>query len=347
MSAEPAGPAADPDPPAALLTVGREPFNAETILAAQTGVVTPNDRHYVRNHFAVPGHPGRLEIAGAVGRPFSLAMTELARRPQTTLLVTLECAGNGRRYLDPPAPGEPWGLGAVGTAEWTGVPLADLLDEAEPAAETVEIGVSGADHGTPAAVGREIGFERSMPLDLARTALVALQMNGQPLPPDHGAPIRLIVPGRYGMASVKWLTRVAALTEPLRGFFQVDRYVIDGRPLGPIAPRAVIVSPADRDHVAAGPQLVRGYAWSGAGSIVAVEISFDGGSAWRAAELGQLAGAAAWRPWRFEWRPDRPGRAVILARATDSAGDRQPLDQVRNSLGYRNNAARPVAVEVE
>ncbi len=330
-----------------LLPLSRDPFNAETLLAEQTGIVTPNERHYVRNHFAVPAHPGRLEIGGLVRSPRSLTVAELARRPQATLLVTLECAGNGRRHLDPPAPGEPWGLGAVGTAEWTGVPLAELLDEVEPAAGTVEIGVSGADRGTPAAVGHEIGFERSMPLDLARTALVALRMNGEALPPDHGAPVRLIVPGRYGMASVKWLTKVVGLAEPFGGFFQADRYVVDGRPLGPIAPRAVITTPADGARVGGRRQTIRGYAWSGSGPIVAVEVSVDGGATWQASELGPIAAPLAWRPWHVEWRPERLGAAILLARATDAAGERQPLGQVRNALGYRNNAAQPVTVEVE
>ena len=331
---------------AELVVVTREPFNAETPLAAQTGTITPNDRHYVRNHFAIPAHPGFLEIDGAVERPMVLDVAELARRPQRSMVVTLECAGNGRRFLDPAAPGEPWGLGAVGTAEWAGVPLAELLDEARVTPETVEIGVLGADRGTPAAVGHEIPFERSMPLDVAATALVALTMNGEPLPPDHGAPIRLLVPGRYGMASVKWLTRLTARREPFRGFFQADRYVIDGEPLGPIAPRAVIVEPVDGQRVAPGQGLIRGYAWSGAAPIASVDVSTDGGATWRAADLGPIVSEKAWRSWQISWQPDGRGPTVIVARARDAAGNVQPLGQNRNALGYQNNAAQAVTVEV-
>jgi len=346
MSGFSAGRQAEPDRDPGLKVVSFDPFNAETPLATQAGIVTPNSRHYVRNHFGIPSHPGRLTIEGRVRRSLSLAVADLLSRPQTTLLVTLECAGNGRRFLNPPAPGEQWALGAVGTAEWAGVPLSQLLDEAQLTADAVEIAFAGADRGMPAAVGHEIGFERSMPPEAARTALIALSMNGLPLPPDHGAPIRLIVPGSYGMASVKWLTRVIALAVPFRGFFQADRYVIDGRPLGPIAPRAVIVSPAENDRLSRGRQLVRGYAWSGAAPIDEVEVSLDGGATWESAALGPAAAPAAWQGWQLEWHPDRVGPAVLLARAIDAAGERQPVHQVRNELGYRNNAAQPVTVEV-
>ena len=171
-------------------------------------------------------------------------------------------------------------------------------------------------------------------------------MNGRPLTPDHGAPLRLIVPGWYGMASVKWLARITALTEPFRGFFQADRYVIEGRPIGPIAPRALITSPIDGESVAKDGATIRGYAWSGHGPVQLVEVSVDGGVTWTAATLTSAVAPTAWREWHLEWRPAADGRAVVVARATDAAGDRQPLAQVWNELGYRNSAAQPVVVEV-
>jgi DMSO/TMAO reductase YedYZ molybdopterin-dependent catalytic subunit len=331
-----------------LRVVTPAPLNAETRLERQVGTLTPVERHYVRNHFQVPAHPGALTIGGAVARPMRLTVEDLARRPATTATVTLECAGNGRRFLAPPAPGEQWGLGAVGTAEWTGVVLRDLLADVAPLAETVELVFGGADTGTPAALGREITFERSLPLPLgaAGSALVAYAMNGRPLTPDHGAPLRLIVPGWYGMASVKWLARITAVKEPFRGFFQVDRYVVDGRPIGPIAPRAVITSPVDGELVRKAASMIRGYAWSGHGPVELVEVSVDGGATWTAATLGTVAAPTAWRDWQLEWQPAVPGRVVVVARATDSAGAQQPLSQVWNELGYRNSAAQPLVVEV-
>ena len=328
-----------------LRVVTREPFNAETPLAELTGILTPVGRHYVRNHFALPDHPGTVTIEGAVARPLTLSVAELLARPPVSRFVTLECAGNGRAFLDPPPPGEPWQLGAVGTAEWTGVPLADLLAEAAPSPGAIEIRFRGADRGTPGGLAHEIAFERSLPPSMAAEALVAYAMDGRPLTPNHGAPLRLIVPGSYGMASVKWLAGISVVREPFRGFFQVERYVVDGQPLGPIAPRAVIVAPADGAVVAGGPNLIRGFAWAGRG-LARVEVSLNGGTTWRRARLGSRLAAEAWQTWQVRWSARKPGPAVILARAVEAGGRVQPLEPVRDPLGYRNNAAQPVRVEV-
>ena len=287
-----------------------------------------------------------LSIGGEVARPALFSLADIRARPAITTAVTLECAGNGRSFLQPRVPGEQWTLGAVGTAEWTGVPLAELLAEVEPGPDATEIRFAGADRGTPEALGHEIAFERSLSIAEAGSALVAYAMNGEPLPPNHGAPLRLLVPGHYGMASVKWLATVTVTSEPFRGFFQVDRYVAEGQPLGPIAPRAVIASPAPGASLAAGEVVVRGYAWSGFGPIARVEVSVDGGATWAPAELPPAVSSGGWSPWRWSWRAATPGRAVLLARATDSLGNRQPLEQVWNELGYGNNAAQPVEVEV-
>jgi DMSO/TMAO reductase YedYZ molybdopterin-dependent catalytic subunit len=328
-----------------LRVVTREPFNAETLLAALTGILTPVGRHYVRNHFAIPTHPGTLTFGGAVDRPLTLSVAELMARPPASRFVTLECAGNGRAFLDPLPPGEPWRLGAVGTAEWTGVPLAELLAEVGVSPEAVEIRFRGADRGTPGGLRREIVFERSLPPDVAGDALIAYAMDGRPLTPNHGAPLRLVVPGWYGMASVKWLTEISVATEPFRGFFQVERYVVEGGPLGPIAPRAVIVAPADGALVARGPNTIRGFAWSGRG-LARVEVSLDGGTTWRRARLGSRLAAEAWQTWQLRWSARKPGPAVIVARAVEVGGRAQPLEAVHDPLGYGNNAAQPVRVEV-
>ena len=330
-----------------LKVVTAAPFNAETLLAEQVGAITPNERHYVRNHFAMPDHPGTLTLDGLLRRPLTLSLDELRERQARSLVVTLECAGNGRGFLEPPTRGEQWGLGAVGTAEWMGVPLADLLADAQPLPDAVELLFTGADAGTPAGQPGPIGFERSLPIERLPTALVAYAMNGQPLPDEHGAPFRLLVPGWYGMASVKWLTRITAIPEPFRGFFQADRYVIDAQPIGPIAPRAVIVAPADGDRLPRGHVTVRGYAWGGSGGIDAVEVSVDGGESWQPAEVGASASDVAWAPWTCVVAADGADSVALLARAIDRAGSAQPLAQNWNALGYMNNAITPVTVHLQ
>jgi len=261
--------------------------------------------------------------------------------------VTLECAGNGRSFLEPPAPGEQWGLGAVGTAEWTGVPLADLLARAKPLPDAKEIVFRGADRGEPKGLGQTIAFERSLSLEQAMRAeaILAYAMNGQPLTPDHGAPVRLVVPGVYGMASVKWLSEVTAVADEFNGFFQRDRYVIEGKPLGAIEPRAVVVEPVAGSHLELGANLIRGYAWSGRESIAGVDISTDGGRTWRAAKLAPAVSAYAWREWHYQWDALR-GEASLIAIAVTRTGERQPLTAVRNELGYSNTTPQPVRVRV-
>jgi DMSO/TMAO reductase YedYZ molybdopterin-dependent catalytic subunit len=327
------------------VVISREPLNAETRLDLQDGPITPVQRHYVRNHFAFPSPPDRISIGGAVSSARSISLAELRALPARTAAVTLECAGNGRSFLQPPAPGEQWGLGAVSTARWTGVLLRSLLEPSGLSAAVTEVLFRGADTGTPADVGRPIAFERSLPIEraLADDVFIAYAMNGADLPQEHGAPARLIVPTWYGMASVKWLAEIVALEQPFRGFYQTDRYVIGDAPLRAMKPRAVIVAPL-RTVDAGRPAELRGYAWSGEGPIVRVELSIDGGSTWRDTELAPPVAPAAWREFRLAWTP-APGTFDLIARATDAAGDTQSLTDVRNDLGYGNNAAQPVRIE--
>jgi DMSO/TMAO reductase YedYZ molybdopterin-dependent catalytic subunit len=324
--------------------ISREPLNAETRLDRQEGPLTPTQRHYVRSHFAFPSAPNGISIGGAVRAARSISLAELQALPARTAAVTLECAGNGRSFLRPPAPGEQWGLGAVSTAEWTGVTLRALLEPAGLSTSVVEILFRGADTGTPADLGRRIAFERSLPVGraLADDVLVAYAMNGAALPLEHGAPARLIVPSWYGMASVKWLAEIVALEEPFRGFYQADRYVIDGAPLQAVKPRAVIVAPLT-SVAARRAAIIRGYAWSGQGSIVRVDVSTDGGVTWHQAEVAAPIARAAWREFRLPWTP-AAGTFELLARATDATGETQGAVNVRTALGYANNAAQPIRV---
>lgn len=329
---------------AELLVVSEEPLNAETRLDRQRGTIVPAGRHYVRTHFAMPGGPRDLLIGGAVRVSRSVTLAEVRALPSRTLSVTLECAGNGRRFLDPPVPGEQWGLGAVGTAEWTGAPLHAVLRRAWlPSA--VEILFRGADEGTPKDLGRRIAYERSLPIDIASgdDIIVSYAMNGQPIPREHGGPLRLIVPSWYGMASVKWLAEIQLLERPFDGFFQRDRYVIGGRPLGNIEPRAVVVSPADGADVSAGPFAVRGYAWSGHAPVERVELSESGGRPIASTTFPADRPRYAWREFTFRVSLG-PGEHVLVARATDQKGNTQPLEPRWNQLGYANNAVRPLRI---
>ena len=290
--------------------------------------MTPTERFYVRSNFPLPDPAPGLAVEGLVERP--LTAVDLSRFERRSLAATLECAGNGRAFLEPPAPGEQWELGAVSTAEWAGVSLAAVLAEAGVRPQAIEVLFEAAD-----------GYARSLPLETARhpDTLLVTEMNGEPLPELHGGPVRVLVPGWYGMAAVKWVTRIAPLAEPFRGHFQVERYVIDGQPVREMAVRAIIVS--------ARPGSVRGYAWTGRGTIERVELSADGGRTFTAARLGASAGPRAWTVWEFDWQPEGTGEHHLLARAIDSEGRVQPLEQSWNELGYANNQARPLAVIVD
>lgn len=327
-----------------LLVVSEVPLNAETRLDQLRGATVPAGRHYVRTHFGIPDEPRELLITGAVRGPRSVTPDEVRTLPTRTLMVTLECAGNGRKYLEPPTAGEQWGLGAVGTAEWTGAALHSVLDHGWlPSA--VEVLFRGADEGTPKDLGRRIAYERSLPIEIARgeDILVAYAMNGQPIPREHGGPLRLIVPSWYGVASVKWLAEIRLLDRPFEGFFQKDRYVIDGRPLRRIEPRAVIVSPGDGAEVSSPPE-VRGYAWSGRAPIERVDLS-DNGMPLASTTVPANEPPFAWHEFSFRLEL-APGEHVLIARATDRSGNTQPLAPRWNSLGYANNAVRPTRIRV-
>jgi DMSO/TMAO reductase YedYZ molybdopterin-dependent catalytic subunit len=328
-----------------LFVLSEEPLNAETVLEHQRGPAVPAGRHYVRTHFGIPAAPRELRITGAVREPRSLTLDAVRALPARTLAVTLECAGNGRKFLVPPVPGEQWGLGAVGSADWTGAALHSVLAGAWlPSA--VEVLFRGADEGTPKDVATRIAYERSLPMDVARgdDILVAYAMNGQPLAREHGGPLRLIVPSWYGMASVKWLAEIRFLDHAFEGFFQKDRYVIDGRPLRGIEPRAVISSPLDGADVASGRLAVRGFAWSGRAPLDRVELSLNGQEQ-PPLTVPPDAPRFAWHEFVFPLELG-PGEHVLVARAVDRDGNAQPTAARWNALGYANNAVRPVRIRV-
>lgn len=335
-----------------LLVLSEEPLNAETRLDEKTPAITPAGRHYVRTHFPIPTGPRSIDIDAASSAAAALSFEEIRALPRRSMVVTLECAGNGRRFLDPKVPGEQWGLGAVGTATWAGASLRDVLRKVRIPTGTVEVLFRGADEGVPKDLGRRIGYERSLPIEAALRddVLVAYLMEGQPIPPEHGGPLRLIVPGWYGMASVKWLARITLLDAPFTGFFQRDRYVIGDRPLREIAPRAILTHPEDGATVERALSIV-GYAWSGAAPVARVDLSRNGGNEWAPIPSPFLQASPSPQGWtRFSHelllRPGIDEEWSLVVRAIDAAGNTQPLAQTWNALGYANNAARPTRIRV-
>jgi DMSO/TMAO reductase YedYZ molybdopterin-dependent catalytic subunit len=318
-----------------------EPVNLEAPSPSLVSPITSTGDHFVRNHFAVPRlHPDehRIRVGGAVARKGVVSRAALAAGGLRTIIVTLECAGNGRSTLLPPVEGEPWRAGAVSTAVWTGVPLTDVLDPAGLRDDVSEIVFVGADHGLPAPGRQVIAFARSLPIHVALhpDTILAIEMNGAPIPARHGGPVRLIVPAWYGMASVKWLAAIEASPQPFAGFFQRERYVDDeGRPLGRLAVKSMIVTPAQEELLSPGWIDVTGWAWSGAGGIDRVEVSWHDGK-WVQAELGVSLGRWAWRPWRAVLHR-AGGVAWLRARATDVSGAVQPEFPRWNRLGYGAN----------
>ena len=342
---------------AGLVVHQAEALNCETPPGDLGEDLTPTVRFYRRSHFPIPvldPAAWRLGVGGMVHRPLSLSLPELIRLPAETLAVTLECAGNGRALQRPPAPGVQWGPGAVGTAEWTGPRLADVLARAGIRPGACEVIFGGADQGQAAdGSPRSIRFERSLPVRdaLESGALLAYAMNGQPLPVRHGYPLRLVVPGWYAVASVKWLTDIRVVAEPFDGFFQAVHYVYDWdrgghgtpEPTREMQVRALITRPATGQELPAGVVIVRGVAWSGAAPIARVEVSVAGGP-WRKARLVGVPPAHGWQQWEYLASGLRPGEVAIRARAADLAGGVQPERPEWNRLGYGANFIHEIQV---
>jgi len=323
--------------------------------------ITPVGLHYLLVHYDVPlvdPAAWRVEVGGAVERPLSLSLDELRARPVVEVAATMECAGNGRALLEPRPLSQPWLLEAVGTARWRGAALADLLEEAGPAASALDVVFAGLDRGVEGGV--EQRYERSLALGeaLEAGAVLAYEMNGAPLPPQHGFPVRLVVPGWYGMTNVKWLSRIEVLTEPFAGYQVASAYRFrrsedeEGRAVTRMRTRSLMVPPGVPDFysrsriVDAGAVRLEGRAWSGRAPIARVEVSLDGGSTWADAELThELEGQWAWCGWSFSWRAS-PGEHVLCCRATDGTGEQQPLEPEWNLGGYENNAVHRVPVLV-
>jgi sulfane dehydrogenase subunit SoxC len=322
--------------------------------------VTPTGLHYLLTHFDIPyvdEQSWSLKLTGLVRTPLALSLPELKKRPSRTLTVTMECAGNGRGLMNPRPISQPWLLEAIGTAEWTGVPLKAILDEAGLSSTGREVLFTGLDRGVQ---GEELQYyQRSLSLaDAGRDeVLLAYEMNGQPLPPQHGFPLRLVVPGWYGMTSVKWLDSIEVLDHPFLGYQMVHSYryaasaVEIGDPVDLIRVRALMVPPGVPDFmtrarlVQAGPVTLRGRAWAGRARVRRVEVSTDGGATWLEARLEAPLSEYAWCGWSCDWQAG-PGRYELFVRAADDRGVTQPLEEW-NYHGMGNNMLQRVDVIVE
>jgi len=338
------------------------PEDLETPLRYFDTWVTPIDAFFVRQHLPRPAaiDPAayKLTINGMVSKPAELSLADLQKLPQHTVPATLECTGNGRAFYTPKVPGIQWGRGAVGNAEWSGPRLSEVLKLAGVDTGAAFLEIDGADTGVAATPD----FVRSMPMAKAMhpATLLALKMNGQS-PDIHGFPVRLIVPGWDGTSWVKWVIRLTPAAGESKGFFMNPGYrypkfglppgsppkpaeleVIEGMPV-----KSSLTSPEDQSKIALGPTVIRGFAWAGEKAIERVEVSTDGGSRWRDAQLSAQKMLFAWRLFTLNWTPADPGYYTILSRATDTAGRVQPIVPAWNPSGYLWNGIDRVGVTVE
>jgi DMSO/TMAO reductase YedYZ molybdopterin-dependent catalytic subunit len=344
----------------------QQPDNLEFPFPTLDSFLTPTNRFFVRSHFAVPAlsaQTWRLRVEGAVNHPLELTFEEIRSMAPRTEAALLECAGNNRVFIVPQAAGLLWELGAVSTAEWTGVPLTAVLDRAGVRTSAVEVIFEGHDRGearafpNPFSSPGEIPYARSLPLAKARRpeVLLAYRMNGADLPPAHGYPLRLVVPGWYGMASVKWLRRLIITERPFAGFHQTMEYAYYERqhglpsltPLTELQVKAQIARPMLHEQVPANrPYRVHGAAWTGESEVTRVEVSTDGGQSWGSAPLLQQHVPFAWRFWEYTWTNPARGRHVLMARATDRRGRTQPTQRDPDRRNVMISHVLPIPVEV-
>jgi DMSO/TMAO reductase YedYZ molybdopterin-dependent catalytic subunit len=348
-----------------LIARQRNPDNLEFPFATLNSFITPNEKFYVRNHFSQPkidANSWRLKVEGAVERELELKLDDICKLPARTVTATLECAGNGRALLVPKVKGVPWQLGAVGNADWTGVPLVAVLERAGLRDSAVEVVLEGADSGELTADIKPAGpvhFARSLPVAKARSSevLLAYKMNGVDLPAAHGFPLRAVVPGWYGVASIKWLQRLVVTDRPFNGYFQSFDYSYFGNvkglskvvPITELQVKAQISRPTTGEIIKADSDFrIHGAAWTGESEISKVEVSTDAGKSWAEARLSLEKVKHAWRLWDYRCHaPGKPGMIRLMARATDTQGRVQPLERDPDRRNYMISHVLPVDVTIQ
>ncbi|WP_455383135.1 sulfite oxidase [Salinispira pacifica] len=340
-----------------LRTMTENPFNAESDIATLRSWVTPNSRFFSRNQSQmftdpVPIDDWELFIDGEVDHPLTLRYGDILNMPKVTVANTIECSGNGRSLLRKPARGNPWTIGGVGNAIWAGIWLGDLLRQAGLRPGARHIAFEGM--VDPSGKARN-SFVRSIPVEKALSStLLAYEMNGEPLPPEHGYPLRGLPLGWTGANCVKWLTHISVLEQPYHGHFMDNVYRVfdegqkpaEGVPVTAIPMKSLILQPEQGAELSAGPVVLLGSAYGGESDIAQVEVSFDGGSRWFQAEITGPTERWAWKQWRYVWTPNRPGEYRIMARAIDTDGRRQPMSASWNVLGYGNNGVEEHSISV-
>lgn len=350
---------------AAMKPHSERPLTASVTAEYLGDDVTPSNRHFIRNNLFTPDFDEAkhtIEIGGLVDTPTILTVRELRSKfPMVSTQAMIECAGSGRTGFTPTPRGTPWPpTGGMSCAQWTGVRLADVLREAGVKAGAVHVAFIGGDFGALPTMPK---FARSIPVDKAteRHTLLAYGMNGEPLPKIHGYPLRVVVPGWAGSASIKWVARIEVLDAPLKGPYMDASYRIPvhsvepGSKMPPDAAiteawpvKSIITHPAPSGRFKLGrPLLVSGKAWAGDVGVAGVEVSFDEGQSWQRTELNAPGDKYAWNTFSYTYTPQRPGYITVLARATDKRGIAQPLVTPWNPLGYFWNGWHRVGFVVD
>jgi len=329
------------------------PYDAETPVREFIPFLTSNHRFFVRSHFGPPPLEAisevnwKLRVSGMVERPQVFTLKDLRQMQAVTVIAVVQCSGNGRAFHRPKVPGVQWERGAVGNAEWTGVRLRDLLAQAGLHGEAKHVQFQGADRSVVASVPL---FVRSIPLDKAihPDTILAYEMNGQPLPLLHGAPLRVITPGWMADSCIKWLTDITVQSEEAKGYYMQTAYRVPTKPVEPgfsikgqtmipveeMVVKSLIAGPGEGETVRVGSVAIQGVAWGGEAKVVKVEVSIDDGKTWEPARLLGEDHRYAWRQWQFVWNTRIGGMFSVLCRATDARGNMQPATSPWNPSGF-------------
>lgn len=337
------------------------PDNLESPVNVINSWITPNNLFFIRNHLPYPDistENWMLTLDGEVNGSKTITYDELLKMPHISKVVTIECSGNKRGLMEPPASGDQFGFGTIGNAKWTGVPLLDMLDKAGIQENVKEVIFTGSDSGFRPDMSEMVNFVRSLPYDrnLLKECLLALYMNDVPLPFEHGFPLRLIVPGWHGMAHVKWVNRITVSSTQFKGPFQSVDYVYitneddysNAVPVTENKVNSIITSPSNGEIIKPGRNIIKGISWAGGNRTISkVQVSTDNGTNWSDAQLiTPEHGPFTWTFWEFAWNVTQAGHYSILSRSVDSSGNRQPKHAAWNAKGYSNNSIHKIDVIV-
>jgi DMSO/TMAO reductase YedYZ molybdopterin-dependent catalytic subunit len=343
-----------------LITKTLVPENQETPIHFIHGDIVSKRLFYRRNHFPYPSFASSfyfLPIEGLVHNPKVFSLQEIYSLPSKTIKAVLECSGDKRELFKPKVFGEQWGKGAISQGIWKGVALRTLLQYTGLLDSAKEIVFEGYDNGIRPDSNQLFNFSRSLPIEKAidPDTIIAYEYNNQPIPFKHGFPLRLIVPGWYAMASVKWIKKIIVIDKEFKGPFQAVDYVYypnkdndNGKvPVTTINVNSTIKYPLNRQLLHSGVYEINGIAWTGKDHIAKVEISFDGGQTWNTCQLTSSSEKYAWVRWNYKWEALKKGEYIILSKATDSKGNVQPLEPMWNRKGYGYNALDRIKVKIE